>query len=266
VFAPVPGTGWPPRGWVAVACDVGQGDVMVLSTGEHRGVLVDAGPDPTAIDRCLRRLHVTTLDAVVLTHFHADHVEGLPGALRGRRAGLIITTIVDDPPAEARRVRSWAAAAGVAVQTVRVGDDVQVGGVRWRVLWPSRVVHDGSVPNNSSIVLRVDTHGLRLLLLGDVEPAAARLVDQALRQLPDGPTVDVLKVAHHGSGLQDPGLVHDAAPRLALISVGADNDYGHPAASTLRLLRSTGAVVARTDEQGDLAVVATGGRLSLATR
>jgi competence protein ComEC len=134
------------------------------------------------------------------------------------------------------------------------------------VLWPSRVVHDGSVPTNSSIVLRVDTHGLRLLLLGDVEPAAARLVDQALRQLPDGPTVDVLKVAHHGSGLQDPGLVHDAAPRLALISVGADNDYGHPAASTLRLLRSAGAVVARTDQQGDLAVVATGRRLSLATR
>jgi competence protein ComEC len=266
VGVPVPGTGWPPRGWAAVACDVGQGDGLVLSAGEHRAVLVDAGPDPGLIDRCLRRLDVTTLDAVVLTHFHADHVEGLPGVLRGRRIGLVVVTIVDDPAGEARRVRSWAAAAHVPVQTVHVGDDVHVAGVRWRVLWPGRLVDDGSVPNNSSIVLRVDTHGLRLLLLGDVEPAAARLVDRALRQLPDGPAVDVMKVAHHGSALQDPGLVRDAAPRLALISVGADNDYGHPAPSTLRLLRSAGAVVARTDQQGDLAVVATDGRLSLATR
>jgi competence protein ComEC len=263
--APLPAGGWPPRGWVAVSCDVGQGDAMVLATGPHRGVLVDAGPEPEAVDRCLRRLHVTTLDAIVLTHFHADHVEGLPGALRRRRAGTLIVTIVDDPPAEAARVRAWAAAAGVTVQTVRVGEDVHVAGVRWRVLWPSRVVHDGSVPNNSSIVLRVDVAGLRLLLAGDVEPAAARLVDHALRALPEGPAVDVLKVAHHGSALQDPGLVQDAAPRLALISVGADNDYGHPAPSTLRLLRATGAQVARTDRQGDLAVVSTGGRLSLAT-
>jgi competence protein ComEC len=263
---PLPGTGWPPRGWVAVACDVGQGDGLVLSTGAHRAVLVDAGPDPRLIDSCLRRLGVSTLDAVVLTHFHADHVEGLPGALRGRRVGLVLVTIVDDPAGEARRVRSWATAAGVPIQTVHAGDDVHVADVRWRVLWPSRMVDDGSVPNNSSIVLRVDTRGLRLLLLGDVEPAAARLVDHALRQLPDGPEVDVMKVAHHGSALQDPGLDRDAAPRLALISVGADNDYGHPAPSTLRLLRGAGAAVARTDQQGDLAVVAVAGRLSLATR
>jgi competence protein ComEC len=68
--------------------------------------------------------------------------------------------------------------------------------------------------------------------------------------------VDVLKVAHHGSALQDPALIAAAAPRLALVSVGADNDYGHPAQGTLRLLAGAGAAVARTDRDGDLAVVA----------
>jgi competence protein ComEC len=263
---PLPVGRWPPRGWVLVACDVGQGDALVLSTGPGRGMLVDAGPDPDLVDGCLRRLRITTLDAVLLTHFHADHVEGLPGALRGRRAGVVLTTIVDDPPAEARRVRAWAAAAGVDVQALRAGSDARLGPLRWHVLWPERVVLDGSVPNNASVVLLVDVAGTRRLLLGDVEPVAAAVVDRALLSLPDGSHGDFMKVAHHGSALQDAGLVHDAEPRLALVSVGRDNDYGHPAPSTLRLLRSVGAVVARTDQQGDLAVVAHERRLSLVTR
>ncbi len=263
---PLPLGAWPPNGWVLVACDIGQGDALVLSTGSGRGVLVDAGPDPELVDACLRRLRVSTLDAVVLTHFHADHVEGLPGALHGRRVGVVLTTFVDDPPTEARRVRGWAAAAGVDVRAVHAGDDVTLGPLHWRVLWPARVVYDGSVPNNASIVLRVDVAGVRLLLLGDVEPAAARLVDHALRSLPEGPRVDVLKVAHHGSALQDPGLVHDAAPRVALVSVGAGNAYGHPAPSAVRLLRSAGAAVVRTDQHGDLAITARGGRFAVVTQ
>ncbi|GAB3593854.1 ComEC/Rec2 family competence protein [Angustibacter peucedani] len=254
--APVPGTrGWPPPGWVLVVCDVGQGDALVLRTGTGRAVLVDAGPAPDDVDRCLRELDVRTLDLVVLTHFHADHVDGLPGALRGRRVGQLVTTIVDDPAEQARQVRRQAAAAGVPVRTVVDGERVRLGDVSWQVLWPARVVHDGSVPNNASIVLRVDAGGLRLLLLGDVEPAAARQVAARVAALPGGPRVDVLKVAHHGSAQQDPQLLAETAPRLALVSVGADNDYGHPSPALLRLLAGQGATVARTDRQGDLAVV-----------
>jgi competence protein ComEC len=256
--APVPGRAtWPPAGWVLVACDVGQGDALVLASGSGRAVLVDAGPDPAAVDGCLRRLGVRALDAVVLTHFHADHVDGLAGALRGRRAGELLVTLVDDPPERARDVRQLARAEGVRVRTPAVGAMGGAGSVQWVVLAPQRVIHDGSVPNNASIVLLVRSHGLRLLLLGDVEPAAARLVARRLRETPGGEHVDVLKVAHHGSALQDPGLLAWAAPRLALVSVGADNDYGHPAPSTLQLLAALGAVVGRTDRDGDLAVVAT---------
>ncbi len=136
----------------------------------------------------------------------------------------------------------------------------------WQVLWPRYVIHEGSVPNNDSIVLLVRSHGLRLLLLGDVETPAARQVDLALRALPGGARVDVLKVAHHGSALQDPGLVHDAGAALALVSVGKGNPYGHPAASALRLLAAAGAAVRRTDVDGDIAVVSRRGRLLAVTR
>ncbi|GAA4359082.1 ComEC/Rec2 family competence protein [Angustibacter luteus] len=263
---PRPGAGvWPPPGWVLVACDVGQGDALVLATGPGRGVLVDAGPDPDAVDDCLRDLAIRQLDTVVLTHFHADHVDGLAGAIRGRRVGQVVVTIVDDPPEQARRVRALAGRAGIDVRTVVDGETGRDGPLSWQVLWPGRVVHDGSVPNNASIVLRASAGGLSLLLLGDVEPAAARAVAVRARQAPGGPQVDVLKVAHHGSAQQDAGLIADARPRLALVSVGEGNDYGHPAPSLLRLLAEQGTVLARTDRQGDLAVVVRDGGLALST-
>jgi competence protein ComEC len=258
------GPSWPPKGWVMVACDVGQGDALVLSSGPGHAVLVDVGPDPAAVDSCLRRLGVRVLDLVVLTHFHADHVDGLAGALHGRRAGGLLVTIVDDPPGRAAQVRKLAARAGVPVRVVVDGESASVGAVRWRVLWPARVIHDGSVPNNASIVLLVRSAGLRLLLLGDIEPAAASVVARRLADSPGGPRVDVLKVAHHGSNQQDVGLLAEAAAPLAVISVGAGNDYGHPGQHLLAELSRLGAVVARTDRQGDVAVVATSGRLWMA--
>lgn len=269
-------TGWPPPGWRFAMCDVGQGDATVFAAGEGTGVVVDAGPDPTLIDRCLRTLGITRIPLVVLTHFHADHVAGLPGVLRGRAVGAIETTGHEEPVDQAQFVRRQAAARRIPVTRAAAGEERRTGALNWRVLWPPpppppppSTPHQALTPdtpegpNDSSVTLLVRSAGLRFLLLGDLEPPAQR----ALLRSPQGPLlggVDVLKVAHHGSAYQDPELIRRAAPRLALISAGADNPYGHPAPTTVAALRAQGAVVLRTDEDGALAVAGTGAELMVA--
>lgn len=262
-------TGWPPSGWRVVACDVGQGDALVLSPGDDPGsaLVIDAGPDPHAVDRCLRELDVTRVPLVLLTHDHADHVEGLPGVLHDREVGAIETTTADEPPAEWARISRWAAAAHVPLLHAAPGEQRTLGRLHWRVLWPDGPLDPSTPgPNNASVALLVTTPGLRMAFLGDLEPPAqARL----LGHLPEYPALrglDLLKVAHHGSANQDADLIRVLAPRLALISCGANNRYGHPAPSTLALLRSIGSTVLRTDLQGDLAVLDQGGHISVATR
>ncbi|PVC96370.1 hypothetical protein DBP19_08545 [Streptomyces sp. CS090A] len=267
VLRPVPltriMTGWPPTDWAFALCDVGQGDAMVLAAGEGTGVVVDAGPDPRSVDRCLRDLGVTRVPLVILTHFHADHVRGLPGVLRGRAVGAVQTTSLDEPPEQAAFVRRTAAAARVATVRAVPGERRRAGPLEWRVLWPrdgpGGVVKGAGGPNDSSVTLYVRAAGgLTLLLLGDLEPPAQR----GLLHSPAGlPRVDVLKVAHHGSGFQDAGLLDSVRPRLALISCGADNPYGHPAPRTVDALRSVGARVLRTDTDGAIAVTGAGKEL-----
>lgn len=249
-------TGWPPPGWRMVMCDVGQGDAVVLAAGAGSGVVVDAGPDPALVDRCLRSLGVTRVPLVVLTHFHADHVAGLPGVLRGREVGAIQATTLEEPADQAAFVRRLAAARHVPVTYAAAGEARRAGGLSWEVVWPPPGVHLAAEgPNDASVAMLVRSAGLRLLLLGDLEPPAQRALARspAARRLTG---VDVLKVAHHGSAHQDPDLLRRAAPRLALISTGEENTYGHPAPGTVAALRAGGATVLRTDRDGALAVTA----------
>ncbi|WHM38788.1 ComEC/Rec2 family competence protein [Streptomyces sp. BPTC-684] len=249
-------TGWPPPGWAFAMCDVGQGDATVLAAGEGTAVVVDAGPDPVPADRCLRALGVTRIPLLLLTHFHADHVAGLAGVLRGRAVGVIETATFEEPPEQARFVRRTAAEAGVPVVPVEPGERRAVGGLTWQALWPlppPTVTPDG--PNDASVTLLVRAGGLTLLLPGDLEPPAQQAL---LRARPELPPVDVLKVAHHGSAHQDPALLRAIRPRLALISAGRGNPYGHPAPATVSLLAASGARVLRTDTDGAIAVTGRG--------
>jgi competence protein ComEC len=261
-------TGWPPPHWRVVACDVGQGDAFVVSPGGDPGtaLVIDTGPDPRAVDHCLQELGVTRIPLLLLTHEHADHVEGLPGVLHGRRVGAIETTTDTDPQGETARVRRWAAAAGVPLVRAVPGERRSLGELSWQVLWPDGPLGPGTPgPNNASVALLITTPRLRMAFLGDLEPPAQSRLLAHLAAFPGLRHVDVLKVAHHGSAKQDADLIRALAPRLALISCGLGNSYGHPAQSTLDLLRSVGSTVLRTDTQGELAVTDEDGRLAAAT-
>ncbi|WP_328657393.1 ComEC/Rec2 family competence protein [Streptomyces sp. NBC_00334] len=264
--------GWPPPGWRMVMCDVGQGDALVLAAGEGTAVVVDAGPDPTLIDHCLRSLGITRVPLVLLTHFHADHVAGLPGVLRGRTVGAIETTALEEPADQAESVREQAASRGIPLRQAAAGEQRRSGPLSWQVVWPPPSPPSAPTTtapgteggaNDASVTLLVRTAGIRLLLLGDLEPPAQR--ELARSPAAAGLTgVDVLKVAHHGSAHQDFAFLREVAPRLALVSCGEDNTYGHPAPGTVTALRAQGARVLRTDRDGAVAVAGTGRALRVA--
>ncbi len=128
--------GWPPAGWVMVACDVGQGDGLVVSLGTGRAMVVDTGPDPPAMQRCLDGLRITDVPLLVLTHFHADHVDGLSAVLAHRRVGRIWVSPLPAPIGGVALVRSLAGAANVPIETPPVGSAGRLGPMTWTVLGP----------------------------------------------------------------------------------------------------------------------------------
>jgi competence protein ComEC len=261
-----PTPGWPPGDWVYAACDVGQGDGTALRVGPHAAVVVDAGPESRPMDACLDRLGVREVPLFVVTHFHADHVDGASAVFDGRRVDQVWTTRLQDPPDGVAALQEPARAAGVTPVPAPYGATVTIGDVTLQVLWPlpdspTMGPGDGSTANGASVVLLARTHGITILLTGDVEPDGQEAVARAV----PGLGVDVLKIPHHGSRYQDEDWLLGLHPRLAIASVGADNDYGHPAASTLDPLAAAGVKVLRTDTDGSVAVTAGTDGLGYAT-
>ncbi|XRQ03476.1 ComEC/Rec2 family competence protein [Actinomadura welshii] len=247
--------GWPPPGWQLVACDVGQGDALVLSTAPAQAVVVDTGPDPALVDRCLRRLDVTDVPLLVLTHPHADHIDGTSGVRNGREVHAVLTT----SRTSGREARL---APGLPAHRAEAGQQWRIGDLTLAVLAPRSGPalapgDDGSTINNASVVLVARKPGFSALLAGDIEEEGQRALEAAV------PRVDVLKVPHHGARGQAPDFLAAAHASVALVSVGEDNDYGHPSPATLNLLQRLGTRIHRTDQEGDIAITRT--RTGIAT-
>lgn len=239
-----------PGDWSIAQCDVGQGDAVLVRDAAQTA-LIDTGADPALLDECLRSLRVDRLDLLLITHFDHDHVGGVDAVMG--RVDTVLTGPVAEPADQATLDRL--AAAGAAVVDVRAGDSGMLGSARWTAHWPPD--HRGVDPGNAaSLVVEVqpgrDCAGCpSLLALGDVGEGEQRsILDGAGIPGLTVPRVDVIKVSHHGSADQHPELYERVGAAIALIGVGADNTYGHPAASILDVIASGGASVLRTDQHG----------------
>ncbi len=346
--------GWPPNGWILAACDVGQGDGLALSVGPGAAVVIDVGPDPRPIRTCLNRLGISRIPLLILTHPHADHIDGLTGALHDRAVDAIAVGIHEldglapptpgqarstsevepgcgsaptatpaanapglisapkrdaanhrIPPTSGRdaqrlppgsyehspsgstreqldcgspefdskrsvrpsgdaripvsglvQVAAIARNAGVPLLELSAGHLLSFGSIELEVLAPSR---NGPRPvrgaetedaNDRSVVVTVRTPAGRILLTGDIEASAQRALMHAGIPI----QADILKLPHHGSRTTTEEFLEAVHPRLVLVSVGADNAFGHPSPAVLADLSALGAMVSRTDREGDIVV------------
>jgi competence protein ComEC len=225
--------------------DVGQGDSILLDPRRGAPVLVDAGPAAAAVASTLAEHGVDRLAALIETHPQADHIGGVPAVLDRARVARLVYAARDSATLIQAR------ADGATPVRVAAGDRLRSGRLRLEVLWPpvARLRAAGASrldPNLLCLVILARWRGFELLLTGDAEAQDAPVAPGA---------VDVLKVAHHGSddaGLD--GLLDRIRPRLAVISVGAGNPYGHPAASTLSELGAHGVSTLRTDLDGEVTI------------
>jgi competence protein ComEC len=245
----------PASGLRVVVLDVGQGDAILLDPADGQPVVVDGGPPGDDLRRRLEGEGVSALAAAVVTHDQSDHAGGIDELLGSFPVHRLLYGERGQDFLQAAR------GAGVRAMSIAEGSEIDSGSLRIEALWPPKDVLEGAAPNDpnqAALVLLARWRGFRMLLTADAEAEAVPI---------DPGPIDVLKVAHHGS--DDAGLdalLDRSVPRLAVISVGAHNPYGHPTTGTLATLAEHHVPVLRTDEGGDVAIDVTSSGWRVETR
>ena len=262
----------PREGFSIEALDVGQGDALLLRW-KRRAMLVDGGGpfDPGSTDfgrtRLLPKLldrGVTRLDVVLLTHPHPDHALGLFAAIEELPVDLLARSAGEDEGGLYARLEALAARRGVPVRPLFDGDCLDLDGARVSVLHSGGRRRKTDAVNNQSVVALFERGGRAALLTGDAgAPTEADLVATGGSLTP----IDVLKVGHHGSRTStSAAFVAALRPRVALLSCGRRNRFGHPAPETLATLARFCVPVLRTDLRSDCRIDLEPGRTLLAWR
>jgi competence protein ComEC len=247
--------------------DVGQGDAIFIQGPRGARALVDTGPDP---DRLIALLDQRIpswdrrLDLVVITHPHEDHIAGLATIMDRYRISEIAEPGMIGPGPGDAAFRRRLAETGRQSHILAAGDHVTLDGIRMDVEWPQpgtvplKPPDSGTGVNNVSIVLDIHFGSRRMVLAGDVEQQIdPQLLAAGIAR--DERPLDVLKVAHHGSATATTdNFVEQMSPRVAVVSAGWGNPYGHPSPATVQRLRDSGAKVFRTDLDGSIDISTNG--------
>lgn len=241
--------------------DVGQGDSLLIITPEKKTILIDAGIAKAApkVIEVLEKNGIETIDLVIASHPHADHIGGLPKILETVPVKNFLDSGQDHPTATYERLLTSVKEKIGKLTVARVGQTFELdSGVKLEVLGPSEPLLEqvsGSIENANSVILMLSYDNFRMLFTGDSEDETEeRLLEKGFDL-----QAQVLKVAHHGSKYASTEeFLKKVNPEAALISCGKDNNYGHPASPTLEKFQNNKIKVYRTDLQGDISVLSDG--------
>ncbi len=240
--------------------DVGQGDATLVQCDGHY-MLVDGGPSDKSrlIYTYLKNRGITYLDWMVASHPDADHVGGLSGALNYASIGTALCSVTSYDTKTFKSFVKYLGKQGKSITVPQCGDTFYLGSASVTVVGPIRHSEEA---NNNSLVLKVDYGNTSFLLTGDAEEEEEKDIINTFSGLQS----TVLKVAHHGSNASTSyRFLRTIEPEYAVISVGADNSYGHPTENTLSKLRDADVKTFRTDMQRDIICTSDGSSVSFRT-
>ncbi|MCX6696938.1 MAG: MBL fold metallo-hydrolase [Methanoregula sp.] len=224
--------------------DVGQGDSELVQTPSGKVILIDAGPTGSGskVVEYLQDLGISTIDVIVATHPHQDHIGGMAAVLNAFTVKQFVDSGYPQTTSTYENMLNLIYEKNIPFQTVKIGDTIALDpAVSVQVLNPQDNFSDDI--NQNSVILKIIHGKTTFLFAGDADGIS----DHA----------DILKVPHHGSDI-DAGTITQIAPAVSIIEVGTGNSYGYPTASTLQRLQQEGSAIYRTDFDGTIKITSDG--------
>lgn len=246
--------------------DVGQGDAIFIQTPSGQQILIDGGPDAGIVNKLGRRMpfYDRTIDLVILTHAHSDHVAGLVEVLKRYEINLILYTGLDHASPDFIAWRDLVKEKNINCKIALAGQNYRFGEVKLEILFPFDDLTGSEAEdlNGSSIVAGLVYQNTSFLLTGD---APVEVEEKLIENYPlSGLDYDVLKVGHHGSKYSSSlEFLRAVSPEQAIIQSGAGNSFGHPHSLIIKRLQGLGINILRNDELGDIVMISNGQEILL---